>query len=49
MNERQQILDLTDGGLDIFTHYLGDVCLILIISSQIHYTLEHIFVSITYL
>ena len=27
MNERQQILYLTGGGLDVFTHYLGDVCL----------------------
>lgn len=27
MNERERILNLTDGGLDVFTHFLGDVCL----------------------
>ena len=27
MNEAQKILQMTDGGLTVFTHYLGDVCL----------------------
>ncbi len=27
MSEREHILSMTDGGLDVFTHFLGDVCL----------------------